>query len=224
MKSYHLKSKRGQNTFSSTAEPHHSGNPRKVKSFPDSEISADRRGVRVSECVCAHVHVRVPELLTCVSAHLWSSLSSPVWRIRPPHTKGLLETERRLQCVQAKVTLQPRVFLWLSDITLSPESVWDGLLRSQSAHPCSQAMSAPSSNKNRVCLKDWEGPISGAAHVTLRCWHSAGENAAYKTVFTIFGSTLQPGPGNSTAALVSALDRSGVGSLVLWDSVSIFNL
>lgn len=40
--------------------PHHSGNPRKVKSFPNSERSADGRGVTVSECVrtraCLCVH------------------------------------------------------------------------------------------------------------------------------------------------------------------------
>ena len=50
---------------SRASSPHHSGNPRKVKSFPNSERSADGRAVTVSECVYTRACLCVHRLLHC---------------------------------------------------------------------------------------------------------------------------------------------------------------
>ena len=47
------------------SSPHHSGNPRKVKSFPNAERSADGRAVSVSECVLTRACLCVHRLLHC---------------------------------------------------------------------------------------------------------------------------------------------------------------
>lgn len=53
----------------------------------------------------------------------------PCMELQAPHTTCLLEAKTRWPCIRAKekVILQPRVFLWLGYITLSLESVQDGM-------------------------------------------------------------------------------------------------